>query len=163
MPSLQSLKHKSSSTSAPMLAKLSMLQGAQAMDERTAHNLFSCPPSCWLRGYTPIHFVTGNTGVQKSVAPFSQVPLPLCQVPTAFHAEHTAGMVPAPLTRGCSWVWAQSRVDLLVALRAGWGSVWNICPLCVHSNSKYQRSNAPFIRVLNIWLPFFETPFSPLS
>lgn len=38
---LQSMKRKS--LWPPMLAKLSTLQGAQAMDEQTVHNLVSCP------------------------------------------------------------------------------------------------------------------------
>lgn len=143
MPSLQSLKHRSSLT--PMFAQLSMLQGTQAMDEQTVHNLLSCPPFCWLRGCMPVRFVTGNTGVQKSVTPFSQVPLSLCQMSTSFHAEDTAGMTPAPSCK---------RVLLGLGTVPTQSLHCSVCRLgyLEHSSSlgSYQHSNAPFIQVLNI-------------
>lgn len=151
MPSLQSLKHKSSST--PMLAKLSMLQGAQAMYEQTVQNLLSCPPFCWLCGYTPIRFVTGNTGVQKSVAPFSQVPLSLCQMSTSFHAEDTAGVTLAPSCKRVPLGLGAVPTRSLHRSACRLGGIWTILPPWIHINIqmlhlyKFLIFSCPFLKL----------------
>lgn len=122
-----------------------MLQGARPMDQQTVHNLLSCLPFCWLRGYPPIHFVIGNAGAQKSVVSFSQVPLSLCQMPTFFHVGDTAGVTPAPSCKRMLLGLGTVLTHLFIALRAGWGHLEQSSSL-----GSYQQSNAPFIQVLNI-------------
>lgn len=140
MPSLQSLKHKSSS--APVLAKLSVLQGAQPMDEQPfitpSFQLAPC-----LHPHSLCDWEHWCREISRSLLPSATDPLPDAHLlPGRRHCRHDTGPLLPEGTLGCGH--SPHSVLSLLCVQAG-GHL-------EHSSSlgSYQHSNAQFIQALNI-------------